>query len=243
MIDCSDLAPASSPLLPDLTALPTLNSFPKTLARKGQIAEAVTTLLPILAEQPQAPLAWQALATIVMQDVSARNRDPASAPKQSETLPVMTAVAHGLLQRGRGGHGLEYMTAPFVAFCRMLSTLLDHLQLDADSRQQWVQTCLTSESDGAAAVMPASKLLDTIRSFYQLPAGPHAETPKLVQALLPEAVDPDTLECHLCVNLLYQPVTTSCGHTFCKVGWLDLYAPTSSTPSLILFPLYFLSSL
>jgi hypothetical protein len=33
----------------------------------------------------------------------------------------------------------------------------------------------------------------------------------------PQPVPAEALECQLCLNLLYCPVTTRCGHTFCKV--------------------------
>ncbi|KAG1972014.1 LON peptidase N-terminal domain and RING finger protein [Pimephales promelas] len=42
------------------------------------------------------------------------------------------------------------------------------------------------------------------------------EETKSYQTLPKDLLDPNDFECSLCMRLFYQPVTTPCGHTFCK---------------------------
>ncbi|XP_056115646.1 LON peptidase N-terminal domain and ring finger 1, like [Rhinichthys klamathensis goyatoka] len=42
------------------------------------------------------------------------------------------------------------------------------------------------------------------------------EETKAYQTLPKDLLDPNDFECSLCMRLFYQPVTTPCGHTFCK---------------------------
>ena len=47
-----------------------------------------------------------------------------------------------------------------------------------------------------------------------LVSSPRVEEPRPVGAAV--VVEPQDLECSLCFRLLWQPVTTACGHTYCR---------------------------
>ncbi|KAK5617259.1 LON peptidase N-terminal domain and RING finger protein 1, partial [Crenichthys baileyi] len=46
--------------------------------------------------------------------------------------------------------------------------------------------------------------------------GSKSANPKTCSSVPKDLLDPSDLECSLCMRLFYEPVTTPCGHTFCK---------------------------
>lgn len=142
---------------------------------------------------------------------------------------AMGAVRHST---GSGGSGMavaaRYLAAE--ALVRLAAEEAEGVPLeDADRR---VAAAVTSMNQALPAMQEAeTRLLLRLAESYgsaELAAKARASggssncscVESLPKGLSePQPVPAEALECQLCLNLLYCPVTTRCGHTFCKVGW------------------------
>lgn len=76
----------------------------------------------------------------------------------------------------------------------------------------------TQESDSSKSLIAKNKrlvsVLDRIEEGVKQIVNPVESIPQ--RPIDPEAVDKDDFDCALCFRLLWQPVTTPCGHTYCR---------------------------
>eukprot|EP00095_Tigriopus_kingsejongensis_P003894 maker-scaffold296_size217904-snap-gene-0.12 protein:Tk03894 transcript:maker-scaffold296_size217904-snap-gene-0.12-mRNA-1 annotation:"lon peptidase n-terminal domain and ring finger protein 3-like" len=104
---------------------------------------------------------------------------------------------------------------------RMLSVAEgDNLSMNGEESKGTFYQCSNSSDASALSLTsshPLYQLLDsTINSIKPLQAlGLDARQKD--RAIEPTAVDVNDYECSLCFRLLFEPVTTPCGHTFCRM--------------------------
>lgn len=81
-----------------------------------------------------------------------------------------------------------------------------------DNAKRSMKTRSHSKSSGRTLKKSraGSSAVDFSKRRYQQKQHSQAGLPMLVTDILSE------LECHICVTMMYEPITTTCGHTFCK---------------------------
>ena len=81
-----------------------------------------------------------------------------------------------------------------------------------------VPSCITELTDYASKMMERQCSLETMKrpKDHWFMQGVRAYQ-RPYRAIAKQAVDREDYDCPLCFRLFWQPVVTSCGHTYCKV--------------------------
>lgn len=134
-----------------------------------------------------------------------------NATRRERLLASATAALCAL----RSGGDLAPAAAALLAEALQRLVTLGGATADADdgpSTEAAAESALEAVTAAAAADSPLERVIEV----YAMQAS-RIEPALAAPFGEPQPVAADSLECQLCFNLLYTPVTTVCGHTFCKV--------------------------